>query len=57
MNTKMLLDPITPGEILREDFMESFGVSINQLARIFPFLPIESVKSLTGKELSLPIPL
>ncbi len=27
-----LLDPITPGEILREDFMEPGGISINQLA-------------------------
>ena len=33
MNTKKLLDPITPGEILREDFMEPMGLSINRLAR------------------------
>lgn len=33
MNTKELLDPITPGEILREDFMQPMGISINQLAR------------------------
>jgi addiction module HigA family antidote len=33
MNTKELLDPITPGEILREDFMEPMGLSINRLAR------------------------
>jgi len=33
MNTKNLLDPITPGEILREDFMEPMGLSINRLAR------------------------
>ena len=33
MNTKKLLDPITPGEILREDFMEPMGLSINKLAR------------------------
>ena len=28
-----LLDPIHPGEILREEFMKSLGVSINGLAR------------------------
>jgi addiction module HigA family antidote len=33
MKPKELLDPITPGEILREDFMEPFGISINRLAR------------------------
>ncbi len=31
--SKNLLDPITPGEILREDFMEPMGLSINRLAR------------------------
>jgi addiction module HigA family antidote len=28
-----LLDLIHPGEILREDFLKPFGISINQLAR------------------------
>ena len=28
-----LLDPIHPGEILREDFLKPFGISFNQLAR------------------------
>ncbi|MDM8523325.1 HigA family addiction module antitoxin [Desulfococcaceae bacterium HSG8] len=28
-----LLDPVTPGEILRDDFMKPLEVSINQLAR------------------------
>jgi antitoxin HigA-1 len=32
MNTK-LLEPIHPGEILQEDFLKPFGISINQLAR------------------------
>ena len=32
-NTKELLDPITPGDLLREDFMEPMGLSINKLAR------------------------
>ena len=33
MNTKKFLDPITLGEILRKDFMEPMGLSINKLAR------------------------
>ena len=33
MNAKELLDPIIPGEILQEDFMEPMGLSINKLAR------------------------
>jgi addiction module HigA family antidote len=28
-----LLDPIHPGEILREDFLKPLGISINRLAR------------------------
>jgi len=33
VSSKDLLDPITPGEILREDFMEPLGISINRLSR------------------------
>jgi len=33
MSDKDALDPITPGEILREDFMEPLGISMNQLSR------------------------
>ncbi|RJP85217.1 MAG: addiction module antidote protein, HigA family [Desulfobacteraceae bacterium] len=33
MSEKNFLDPITPGEILREDFMEPMGISMNQLSR------------------------
>jgi antitoxin HigA-1 len=32
MNNR-LLDPVTPGEILRDDFMDPLKISINQLAR------------------------
>ncbi len=49
MNTKMLLDPITPGEILREDFMESFGVSINRLARDLSVPPNRISEIVNGK--------
>ena len=31
--TEQLLDPIHPGEILREDFMQLMGISINCLPR------------------------
>lgn len=31
--TEELLDPVHPGEILLEDFMKPFNLSINQLAR------------------------
>ena len=30
---KKLLEPIHPGEILREEFMKPMGISINRLAR------------------------
>jgi len=33
MSHHNLLEPIPPGEILREDFMEPLGISINHLAR------------------------
>ncbi|MBI3208219.1 MAG: HigA family addiction module antidote protein [Candidatus Solibacter usitatus] len=33
MKPSKKLDPIHPGEILREDFMKPLGISINQLAR------------------------
>jgi addiction module HigA family antidote len=32
-NRDRLLEPIPPGEILREDFMRPLDISINQLAR------------------------
>lgn len=33
MNINGFLDPITPGEILREDFMVPMNISINKLSR------------------------
>lgn len=33
MSRKKQLDPIKPGEILLEDFMEPLSISINQLSR------------------------
>jgi len=33
MSSKDFLEPVTPGEILREDFMEPMNISINRLSR------------------------
>jgi addiction module HigA family antidote len=33
MNKHDSLEPIHPGEILREDFLEHLGISINKLSR------------------------
>ncbi len=33
MSDDKILLPITPGEVLHEDFMKPLGISINQLAR------------------------
>ena len=49
MNTKKLLDPITPGEILREDFMEPLDISINQLARDLSVPPNRISEIVNGK--------
>lgn len=49
MYTKKLLDPITPGEILREDFMEPLGISINQLSRDLAVPPNRISEIVNGK--------
>ncbi len=49
MGTKKLLDPITPGEILRDDFMEPLGVSINQLSRELSVPPNRISEIVNGK--------
>ena len=49
MNTEKLLDPITPGEILREDFMEPMGLSINELARNLLVPPNRISEIVNGK--------
>lgn len=49
-----LLDPIHPGEILREDFLKPLGISINQLARDLDVPPnrismiVNGVRSITA---------
>ncbi len=49
MNTKKLLEPITPGEILREDFMDQIGISINKLARDLSVPPNRISEIVNGK--------
>ena len=49
MSTKKLLDPITPGEILREDFMEPMGISINKLSRDLSVPPNRISEIINGK--------
>ena len=49
MNKNKLLDPINPGEILREDFMEALNISINQLARDLSVAPHRISEIVNGK--------
>jgi|SRR3989339_254944 len=49
MSTKKFLDPITPGEILREDFMEPLGITINQLSRDLAVPPNRISEIVNGK--------
>ena len=49
MDAKKLLDPITPGEILREDFMAPLGISINQLSRDLAVPPNRISEIVNGK--------
>jgi len=49
MGTKKLLDPITPGEILREDFMKPMGISINRLSRDLAVPPNRISAIVNGK--------
>ena len=43
------LDPIPPGEILREDFMEPMGISINKLSRDLSVPPNRISEIVNGK--------
>src|SRR4030065_2780943 len=49
MSNKDLLDPITPGEILREDFMEPMGISMNKLSRDIAVPPNRISEIINGK--------
>ncbi len=49
MNTNKLLNPITPGEILKEDFMQPLNISINKLARDLSVPPNRISEIVNGK--------
>ena len=49
MSLKKILDPITPGEILREDFMVPLDISINQLSRDLSVPPNRISEIVNGK--------
>jgi addiction module HigA family antidote len=48
-NKQNNLDPIHPGEILREDFLEPLGISINQLSRDLSVPPNRISEIVNGK--------
>jgi antitoxin HigA-1 len=49
MRNNNLHPPITPGEILREDFMDPVGLSINQIARNIGVPPNRISEIVNGK--------
>mgnify|MGYP000923031320 CR=1 FL=1 len=49
MNEPNHLEPIPPGEILREDFLEPLGISINQLSRDLSVPPNRISEIVNGK--------
>lgn len=49
MSEKNHLDPIRPGEILREDFLEPLGISINRLSRELMVPPNRISEIVNGK--------
>ena len=49
MSSKNILEPIKPGEILREDFLKPLGISINQLSRDLSVPPNRVSEIVNGK--------
>ena len=49
MFTENMLEPINPGEILREDFLEPLGISINRLSRDLSVPPNRISEIVNGK--------
>ena len=49
MSKEKLLDPIRPGEVLLEDFMEPMGISINKLSRDLSVPPNRISEIVNGK--------
>jgi addiction module HigA family antidote len=49
MSKEDILEPINPGEILREDFLEPLGISINKLSRDLSVPPNRISEIVNGK--------
>ncbi|MDF1592842.1 MAG: HigA family addiction module antitoxin [Desulfobacterales bacterium] len=49
MTTQKNLDPINPGEVLREDFLKPLCISINQLSRDLSVPPNRISEIVNGK--------
>jgi addiction module HigA family antidote len=49
MINKKNIDPISPGEILKEDFLEPLGISINKLSRDISVPPNRISEIVNGK--------
>lgn len=49
MSKNVFLDPVTPGEILREDFMEPMKISMNKLSRDLVVPPNRISEIVNGK--------
>ena len=49
MSKNDILEPIYPGEILREDFLEPLGISINKLSRDLAVPPNRISEIVNGK--------
>ena len=49
MINKKNLDPISPGEILKEDFLKPLGISINKLSRDISVPPNRISEIVNGK--------
>ena len=49
-------EPVTPGEILKEEFLKGYALSQNQLARAIGISRTASPKSSTTGAASQPIP-
>src|SRR4030042_1847854 len=49
MKKDNILEPINPGEILRDDFLEPLGISINQLSRDLSVPPNRISEIVNGK--------
>ncbi len=54
MKKTSMLEPIRPGEVLREDFLEPMGISINRLSRELSVPPNRISEIVNGKRAITP---